>query len=258
VRYLPRLLVLLVALAVAGVVAVVLGTFLGRKSSPAEAELPGQVRLLADGHVNLYLLQVGEEEVVLFDCGQDPAATVIKAELVRRRLGPDAVKAIFLTHGHPDHVGGCRQFPGARVHAFAGDRGLVEGTEAAGGPVGAILGRARPDLAVEVSDELADGGAVEVGGATIRAFALPGHTAGSGAFLVNGVLLLGDAASATSEGGVRGAEWIFSSDRGGSNAALVELAGRLEPEVAEVRALAFSHSGPLDSLEPLLDFARAR
>jgi glyoxylase-like metal-dependent hydrolase (beta-lactamase superfamily II) len=258
VKHLQRLLLLVVALAVAGVVAAILGPLLGRKPSPAEADLPGRVRLLADTYVNSYLLQVGEEEVVLFDCGQDPRATVIVTELVRLRLRPDAVKAIFLTHGHPDHVGGCRQFPGARVYAFGGDRGLVEGTSSPGGPAGAVVGRVHPEQAVPVTDELRDGATVGVGRAAVRAFALPGHTAGSGAFLVEGVLLLGDAATATSDGRVRGAPWIFSEDRGASDAALAELARRLEAERADVRALAFSHSGPLDSLAPLLDFSAGR
>lgn len=256
-RHLPRLIVLLLALALAGAAAAVASAFIGKRPSPAEADLAGRIRLLADGYVNLYLLQVGEEQVVLFDCGKDERATAVKAELVRRGLGPEAVTDLFLTHGHPDHVGGCRQFPGARVHAFAADRGLVEGTEGSGGPAGLLVGRARPDLAVQVTDELVDGGAVGVGDATVRAFALPGHTPGSGAFLVNGLLLLGDSASATSDGRVEGAEWIFSLDRTASRAALAALAARLEAERADVRALAFSHSGPLDSLEPLLEFARS-
>lgn len=256
-KHLPRLLLILLVLAVAGAAAAVASAFIGKRPSPAEADLEGGVRLLADGYVNLYLLQVGEEAVVLFDCGKDERATAIKAELARRGLGPEAVRDVFLTHGHPDHVGGCRQFPGARVHAFAADRGLIEGTEGSGGPAGLLVGRARPDLAVQVTDELVDGGAVGVGDATVRAFALPGHTAGSAAFLVNGLLLLGDSASATADGRVVGAEWIFSLDRPANQAGLAALATRLEAERAGVRALAFSHSGPLDSPEQLLEFARS-
>src|SRR5438552_2787460 len=64
---------------------------------------------------------------VLIDAGLDPSAEAIRAELARRGMGPSAVRAILLTHGHRDHWGGAAQFPQARVYLGAEDMREVRG-----------------------------------------------------------------------------------------------------------------------------------
>ena len=96
-----------------------------------------------------------------------------------------------------------------------------------------------------------------LGQISVRVFAIPGHTAGSAAYLVNGVLFLGDAADATSNGGLRGAPWLFSDDQAQDRASLVALPQRLSQEGADVKAIAFAHSGVLaNGLAPLMAFAQ--
>jgi glyoxylase-like metal-dependent hydrolase (beta-lactamase superfamily II) len=91
-----------------------------------------------------------------------------------------------------------------------------------------------------------DGQTVQVGPLTARAFHLPGHTEGSTAWLVNGVLYFGDAADATLEGDLVGPKWVFSDDVPRAEASLRALARRLVDEGVEVRGLAFAHTGTLD------------
>jgi glyoxylase-like metal-dependent hydrolase (beta-lactamase superfamily II) len=254
-KWLTRAFLLTVVLLVVGAGFAFLPMLVDRLGSPEEVTLAGGVKELADGFVNVFLVQSGPEEVVLFDCGNDREATVIRAELVRLGLGAAAVKAIFLTHGHRDHLGGCRAFPEASLHALEEERDLVEGRAAPRGPLGPSLAGRAGDRAIPVSEPLADGQLVSVGSVSVQAFALPGHTRGSAAYLVNGVLLLGDAATASREGGIRPAEWAFSEDRAAAIASLRALAARLEAGPVDVQAVAFSHSGPLDSLAPLLEWA---
>lgn len=247
---------LAVVLLVVGVLAaLVLPQIAGAKPSVDGTELPGGARLVKDGFVNAYLLSAGEKDLALVDCGGDKEGRALKAELARRGLGVEAVKAIFVTHGHGDHLGGCRFFPQAQVFVFPGDKGMVEGVEAGKGFVPKLIGPAK-ELATKVTRTLEDGETVSVGTLQVRAFSIPGHTAGSGAYLAGGVLYLGDSLAAKSDGTVRIAPFFFSDDAAQNTASVRALAVRLQKEGATVTTLAFAHSGPDTDPTPLWDFAK--
>jgi glyoxylase-like metal-dependent hydrolase (beta-lactamase superfamily II) len=72
---------------------------------------------------------------------------------------------------------------------------------------------------------------------------MPGHTKGSAAYLVDGVLFFGDIAGHTKEDHVKRAPWVFSDDTATAAKSIQRLAALLKPD--EVRAFAFAHSGPL-------------
>ena len=251
--------VVIAVLALVLVVAVGLGALLGSAfwgavPLPAGADLPGGARLVKDGMVAAFVLPVGGGAVALIDCGQDPEAHAILADLGRHGATADDVQTIFLTHGHGDHTAGCRQFPGAEVLMLAPDAGLAAGTASAHGPLTRFM-RNGPDKAIEMTHPLHDGETVETGTLSVRVFALPGHTAGSAAYLANGVLFLGDSATTRVDGTFAGAPWPFTDDVARNHAALRAMAGRIAAEQVEVLTLAPAHSGPQQGTAALQAFA---
>ena len=92
---------------------------------------------------------------------------------------------------------------------------------------------------------------MRVGKLSVRALHVRGHTAGSAAYLVNGVLYVGDSAAVEPGGRLRRAAWIFSDNQDESLESMRELAQRLAPEREHIQALACGHSGPSRDASPL-------
>lgn len=228
----------------------VMSTFIGLKPIPETTELPGGALAVKDGFVQAFILPAGDGGAVLIDCGPDPEAKAIKAQLARAGL---TVRAVFLTHGHGDHVSGCAAFPGAELYAMGADKAILEGTEAPKGPF-TRFGKNDPTKVAKLSRALADGAVEVLGSLKIKAYAIPGHTAGSAAFLANGVLFLGDAVAGQEDGKVRGPPWLFSDDAPQGAASVRALAKRLAADGERVKTLAFAHSGAFEGLDPLLAF----
>ena len=201
--------------------------------------VPG-VRIIKDGFVDFGVVDVGEGHVVLIDAGYDPKGAALLAELARREVGPDAVTAIFFTHGHPDHIAGASLCPNATLYALDADVALVEGREGSHGPIIRMIGAKPTGLHVH---GLKDGAVTTIGARSIRAIATPGHTAGSAAYLVSGVLFLGDSAGMKTDGKLALPPWAFSDDLAKSRASLVALGKMLESEKAAVMAIVPSHTG---------------
>jgi glyoxylase-like metal-dependent hydrolase (beta-lactamase superfamily II) len=197
--------------------------------------VPG-VTVVKNGFVSMFVLDAGPGKVALVDAGRDTEGKAILAALSARGMTPASVAAIFLTHWHPDHTAAAHLFPGAKVY-------LMEPDVAPAGD------------SVKVTNPLKDGDVVDVGDLHVEAFATPGHTAGSAVYFARGVLFFGDSAGATSDGEVKRAVRLFSKDSGQNLASLKALAARLQPRAAEVKVLAFAHTGPLDGFGPLATFA---
>ncbi|MBF8301593.1 MAG: hypothetical protein HW394_1963, partial [Acidobacteria bacterium] len=180
----------------------------------------------------------------------------ILGELLRRQMGPDAVVAILLTHGHPDHTGAIRRFPQAQVMALEAEVPLVEGLAGARGPLPRLFPVS--PTGVRVTRVLRDGDVVTLGGSSIRVYAVPGHTAGSAAYFVGGVLLVGDSADVALDGSLQGSPWVFSDSQAENRVSLVRLEQRLVADGVKVTAIVPSHSGAVDGLAPLTTFARSQ
>lgn len=242
---------LLVGVVVLAVVAFFVAFFAGNPEVPDGRELEGFVRVVKDGYVGVSVLDAGPGTVAFIDAGNDPSGAALLAELQRRQLGPEAVKAIFLTHGHGDHVAGCHLFPQAEVMALAADVPLAEGKTQGHGPLTRWL--PPKDFHTRVTRVLQDGETVQVGDLAVRVFAIPGHTGGSAAYLTRGVLFLGDSADANKRGGLEPAKWPFTDDPEQNRASLKALAARVKPE--QLKHLVFAHTGVLDTDAALQAFA---
>lgn len=197
------------------------------------------VTTVSQGFVSSYVLDVGGGEVVLIDTGGDEEAPELEAELEARGLSHGDIAAILITHGHGDHVGGLAAFDGVPVYAHRGDFELIE-----------------EESGVRVERQLEHEQELTLGERTFVIHHMPGHTAGSVAILVDGMLFFGDNAVATSKGELRLAPKIFGDDPDQNVESLVELAAWIEDRQVDV--MFFSHSGSLQGTQALEDFAAAQ
>lgn len=208
---------------------------------------------IKDGFVTVGMVDIGAGNVALVDCGNDKEAKAVIAELDRRKLAPDAVKAIFITHGHGDHTNGCAKFPKAETYAMRAEQDLLEGKAAGKGMMTRFMGA--HDSGIRITHALADGDVTTIGDdVQVTAYALPGHTQGSAAYLIDGVIYFGDCASASKDGKVTSPKYLFSDDQKQGDASLRALAKKLEPRAAEIKTLEFAHTGTLAGFEPLKNF----
>lgn len=214
----------------------------------------GKIITIQDGISAVYLLDGGKGEICLVDAGNSPVGSKIIHALTSHGFKPSDVKAIFLTHGHPDHIAASHIFKNAQIYCLADEVPIVEGKKLNDSPVSRFISPVSTGLGVKAP--LRDRDHVDMGSLHIDVFAVPGHTEGSAAYLVNGVLFMGDAAFATSEGTIRGAMWIFSTDVEQNDRSLKALAERLRPRADEITTMAFAHTGCLQGLNPLLDYSQ--
>lgn len=234
-----------------GLLAAVLGlTFSGLQSASDGDEL-NQVRIITSGSgSSVGIVPIGEGQVVLIDAGSDATGAPILADLEKRGLGADAVKAILFTHGHFDHIAAAGVFPQAQLLSLAPEVDLIAGLKKPRGPLVRFFS-VKP-TGLKVTSVLQEGEPLMLGDTTIKVFAMPGHTAGSAAYLINGILFLGDSADATDKGKLQSGHWIFCDDLKQNEASLRSLADKIVAGGDVVQALAFSHSGLLrDGLAPL-------
>jgi glyoxylase-like metal-dependent hydrolase (beta-lactamase superfamily II) len=236
VKTLVKVLLVLVAV-LAAVAGIFFYVVFGRNLPIEDHGHPAQgVETVKDSIVSATLLDVAPGKVALVDCGNDKAGDAIKAALAARGLHESDVVAIFLTHGHPDHTAGCKQFPAAKVYAMAEEIPVI-------------------GAAATVTDTLHDGTITTLGDLTVEAFLVPGHTPGSAVYLAKGILFFGDAAVAHKDHDMVQGFTLFAKDPGENLASLRKLETRLAPRASEIKRLAFAHSGPLDGFEPFAAFA---
>jgi len=161
--------------------------------------LAKDVALLAGEALGAYpsgnsLLITGASETVIID----PSVTVAAAGGVEL-----PVDAIINSHAHEDHMAGNATFPDARVHIHADD---LAGAHSIDGMLDGygLHGDAREDFRDTLLTEFhysprpdalsfQDGHIWDLGGVTIEAVHLPGHTAGHSGFRISGgVFFLSD------------------------------------------------------------------
>jgi glyoxylase-like metal-dependent hydrolase (beta-lactamase superfamily II) len=189
------------------------------------ARQPRERRAFPSG---VYLFDGGDGRRVLFDAGYAAAPwraglsgiayralvppkitpeQTAAAQLAAVGIDPATVTHLVVSHLHPDHIGGVRDFPGARIVAteeavgLLSERRLLDGVlpgllPARFPPEGARLVAREEFTTVEVTERRVRVDAVDLfGDGSFLIIDLPGHQSGHvGAIIANRVVLAADAA----------------------------------------------------------------
>ncbi|MFO7948953.1 MAG: MBL fold metallo-hydrolase [Candidatus Fermentibacteraceae bacterium] len=143
--------------------------------------------------VNCYLIS-GEGRAMAVDPGGDADRVLAALE----EDGPE-LESIVCTHGHFDHVGGCRGLMEATGAGLLVHREAAAGLEEAVEHSLAMTGRPLPPPPAPTGF-LADGDTVGPDGLAFRVVHAPGHSPGSICLLGEGILISGDLIFAGSVG----------------------------------------------------------
>lgn len=145
--------------------------------------------------VYVYLIET-EDGCVLVDSGVAGSETIIEEAIRDAGYEPSGLKAVFLTHAHPDHIGTAYYFRkkyGAKIYASRGERAWIEDID--------LQFRERPipnfyqlagrsvtvDQVVKAGDKiyLSDSTCIEVIGT-------PGHSTDQVSYRIENVAFIGD------------------------------------------------------------------
>lgn len=172
--------------------------------------------------------------VVAIDLGWAGAGGTLRRRLRDLGAAPADVTDVFLTHSHRDHIAAWRTVRGARFHLWQPEEALFVGTrQHVDFP--SRVARANANDAgprpgeVDVRTFSGDTMFV-VGGDTVWAYTVPGHTAGSAAYLFRGILFVGDAVARKPWRGFAGADPLFSMDTRMNRQSLIGLFARVPME----------------------------
>ncbi len=135
----------------------------------AEVIDPGVLRIVLPGRAAHAYVFLGAR-IALVDCGSEESQPDLLAALRGLEIKRERISLVVLTHEHAGHAGGAAAFPDALLvaHTLAAAK-LRHGEE----PLTKIHEARAPDV------ELADGGAIRIGGFSFDVLHLPGHTSGS-------------------------------------------------------------------------------
>lgn len=144
---------------------------------------------MVDTYANTFFLV--DQRLVLVDTGTADGGPKVLDYLKRIRMKPSDIGTIFVTHTHPDHVGGLaaiKKVSPAKVAASRVEADFISKRRTYTGPPGAAAQR-HPGTPV---DAPLDDGAVLDG---LRVIFTPGHTTGSMSLLdpARSLLIAGDA-----------------------------------------------------------------
>jgi hydroxyacylglutathione hydrolase len=203
--------------------------------------------------VDMYAART-EEGALLFDTGVDASGSALDALLTSVGATRAHVAAVFMTHGHFDHIAGIPLAAAAAVYGGRGDVALARGEEDGGRAIPKLLAAifrvpaARVTDVVEVPRDIAVAGGRE----HVLAIPFPGHTSGSTVFLFRGVLFVGDAFN-YEDGALGFPPKQFTDDPVGARRSIAALPGLLAGR--EVNTICTGHGGctPPEETTALLD-----
>jgi hydroxyacylglutathione hydrolase len=179
-----------------------------------------------------------DDGVIVIDLGWWGAESALVEGLGQLGASIDDVIAVFLTHSHRDHIAGWRSVRHARFHLAEAELELLFGRVRHGGWIPRWASRLR-------ASDLPSPGDIDVrafsadttfvfGADSVHAFLVPGHTAGSTAYLFRGTLFAGDAITWSRLGGFAPARAGYSDDPELARHSLASLRERIAPHRVEL------------------------
>jgi hydroxyacylglutathione hydrolase len=228
------------ALKIVGAVLLVLlvgvGALVGRiksqlpKAGDARIEVaPGMVGILSE-YSYAWIVKTANG-ALLIDAGVDVTAAPVLAELKAMGLDASQVHTVLMTHGHNDHFGGLGAFQGARVLIGRGDAVYLRGEKTTMPRF--MLPKVNVPAKIE---ELEPDATVALDGLEVKTVSIPGHTAGSTAYLIGGVLFTGDSLMQR-DGKLHMGPDFFSDDVAQNRKSIARL------DALEYTAIADGHAG---------------
>src|SRR5689334_22843193 len=114
---------------------------------------------------------------VLVDAGLDAKGAAVLAELKAEGLTAGQVRAVLLTHGHPDHYAAAHLFDRATIVVGGDDVPMMQGDRTHYAPFGRIMASLVPMPPVpQVGTAVHGGEPLEFDGARFTVIATPGHS----------------------------------------------------------------------------------
>jgi glyoxylase-like metal-dependent hydrolase (beta-lactamase superfamily II) len=194
--------------------------------------------------------------VIVFDTGLDPQGKPVDAVLAALHAGRNDVTDVFITHGHFDHVAGALVLPNAKVHLGAADVPMAAQKLQPDGLLPPLLGKLLSNPPVTANAPLTGPATFPVGSSdpakVVKAFPVPGHTAGSYAFLYDGVLLVGDI-MVFRQGRLEATPAMFDPHPAENRKAIASLKAQLANETVDIVCPSHSNCTPKGLGKPLLD-----
>ncbi len=145
--------------------------------------------------VYVYII-AGKKGCYLIDSGVAGSETIIEKELTQMGRSISDVKALFITHAHPDHIGGAaalKRASGCQIYASAGEASWIANIDLQ------FKQRPIPDFYQLVSESvspdhfLAEHDTVILEqGLTLQAISTPGHSADEISFIMDKSVFIGD------------------------------------------------------------------
>jgi glyoxylase-like metal-dependent hydrolase (beta-lactamase superfamily II) len=212
---------------------------------PPELERPPDVVAVSTAgpnHSAIYIARV-QSGVIVVDLGWWGAEKALAEGLAKLGASHDDVVAVFVTHSHRDHMAAWKSVRHAPFYIADGEVDLLFGQKPHGGWVPRIAEKLKksdlPKPGEVTVRTFSSDTALVFGRDTVRAFPVPGHTAGSAAYLLRGQLFVGDAVGKSWPGGFREARGRFSEDVEQARLSLKTLRQRVAPY--PVRTMCTAH-----------------
>ncbi len=203
-----------------------------RKLSVLETrEIAADIYAVKDTYVNLFLMKTNDTYIA-FDAGNN--IKKVEQGLVRLKIDPKKVAAVFLTHSDSDHTGACSLFPNAVIYLSKAEEQMINGRRSR-----FLFMKNRLGIPHE---RLEDNQIINVSGLRIKGIVTPGHTPGSMCFLVNDTYLFAGDTMGLKNGEVTGFNDFFNMDSQRQRKSLDQLA-----DLSGVTSVFTAHYGFTDS-----------